>query len=93
MNVVVKFLVVSAHFCPKKAAASEYLRIFFFFANKTFSNRFFLENRKPQTGPRDHGFCCRVCSLQFTFERQEGLPAGRDLRQGVLQLTIIQPHF
>ena len=52
-----------------------------------------MENRKPQTGPRDHGFCCRVCSLQFTFERQEGLPAGRDLRQGVLQLKIIQPHF
>ena len=26
--------------------------------------------------------CCRVCRLEFTFERQEGLSAVSDLRQG-----------
>ena len=36
--------------------------------------------------------CGRVCSLRFTFERQEGLPAVSDLRQGFLSLTIVQPH-
>ena len=30
--------------------------------------------------------------LQFTFERQEGLPAVSDLRQGFVPLKIVQPH-
>ena len=46
MNVIVKFLLVSAHFGPKSGR----VRILEdFFANKTSSNRFFMENRKPQT--------------------------------------------
>ena len=32
-----------------------------------------------------------VCSLQFTFEPQEGLPAVSDLRQGFLPQKIVQP--
>ena len=48
---------------------------------ETFSIRFFMENRKPGNvmWPRS---CCRVCRLEFTFERQEGLSAISDLRQG-----------
>ena len=48
-------------------------------------------NGKPEdvTWPRS---CGRVCSLQFTFRRQEGLPAVSDLRQGFLPLKIVQPH-
>ena len=41
------------------------------------------------TWPRS---CGRVCSLQFAFERQEGLPAVSDLRQGFLPQKIVQPH-
>ena len=48
-----------------------------------------MRNCKPQTikchtwpEPRGH-----VCSLQFTFEPQEGLPAVSDLRQGFLPHT------
>ena len=48
---------------------------------ETFSITFFMGNCKPQnvTWPRP---CGHVCSLQFTFEPQEGLPAVSDLRQG-----------
>ena len=72
MNVVVKFLVVSAHFCPKKRPRLEYLKIFFL-QIRPLATVFFMENCKPtepQTGPRDHGFCGSFCSLQFTFERR-----------------------
>ena len=51
---------------------------------------FFMENRKPQNSKCLRS-CGRVCSLQFTFERQEGLPAVSDLRQGFLPLKIAQP--
>ena len=59
------------------------------FITETFSIRVFIENRKPQnvTRPRPWG---HVCSLQFTFEPQEGLPAVRDLRQGFLPLKIVR---
>ena len=48
---------------------------------ETFSIRFFMANRKPENvmWPRS---CSRVCRLEFTFERQEGLAAVSDLRQG-----------
>ena len=54
-----------------------------------------MENRKPQnvTWPRP---CGHVCSLQFTFERQEGLLEVRmvsDLRQSFLPLEMVQPAF
>ena len=57
---------------------------------ETFSIRFFMGNRKPQnvTWPQP---CGHVCSLQFTFEPQEGLPAVSDLLQGFLPLKIVQP--
>ena len=57
----------------------------------TFGIRFFVENGKPQnvTWPRP---CGHVCSLQFTFEPQEGLPAVSDLRQGFLPQKIVQPR-
>ena len=59
------------------------------FITETCSIRVFIENRKPQnvTWPRPWG---HVCSLQFTFEPQEGLPAVRDLRQGFLPLKIVR---
>ena len=38
---------------------------------------------------RDHGLESR---LPFTFERQEGVAAVSDLRQGFLQQKIVQPH-
>ena len=58
---------------------------------ETFSIRFFMENRKPQNvkWPRP---CGHVCSLQFTFERQQRLLAVSDLRQGFLPLKIVQPR-
>ena len=63
---------------------------------ETLSIRFFVENRKPQTTnhkmSRDHGSCGRFCSLQFTFERLEGLPALSDLRQGFLPQKIERPR-
>ena len=31
-------------------------------------------------------YCCRVCRLKLTFERQEGLSAVSDLRQGFFWL-------
>ena len=48
---------------------------------ETFSIRFFMGNRKPGNvmWPRS---CCHVCRLKLTFERQEGLSAVSDLRQG-----------
>ena len=48
---------------------------------ETFSIRFFMANRTPGNvmWPRS---CGRVCRLEFTFERQEGLSAVSDLRQG-----------
>ena len=48
---------------------------------ETFSIRFFMGNRKPGNvmWPRSY---CHVCRLEFTFERQEGLSAISDLRQG-----------
>ena len=48
---------------------------------ETFNIRFFMGNRKPRNvmWPRS---CCHVCRLEFTFERQEGLSAVSDLRQG-----------
>ena len=48
---------------------------------ETFSIGFFMGNRKPESvmWPRS---CCRVCRLEFTLERQEGLSAISDLRQG-----------
>ena len=51
-----------------------------------------MENRKPQnvTWPRP---CGHVCSLQFTFERQEGLLAVSDLRQSFLPPKMVQPAF
>ena len=57
----------------------------------TFSIRFFMGNGKPQnvTWPRH---CGPVCSLQFTFEPQEGLPVVSDLRQGFLPQKIVQPR-
>ena len=33
-----------------------------------------------------------VCSLQFTFKPQEGLPAVIDLRQSFLPQKIVQPR-
>ena len=70
--------------------------VFFFFNPsaeiiETSSIRFFMEIRKPQnvTWPRP---CGHFCSLQFTFEPQEGLPAVSDLRQGFLPLKIVQPR-
>ena len=53
--------------------------------------RFFMENCKPQnvTCPQS---CGHVCSLLFTFELQEGLPAVSDLGQGFLLLKIVQLH-
>ena len=61
------------------------------FITETFSIRVFIENRKPQnvTWTRP---CGHVCSLQFTFEPQEGLPAVSDLRQGFLPQKIVQPR-
>ena len=59
---------------------------------ETFSIRVFMANRKPENvmWPRS---CGRVCRLEFTFERQEGLSAVSDLRQGFfLPLKIVQPH-
>ena len=58
---------------------------------ETLSIRFFMAIRKPQnvTWPQS---CCRVCSLSFTFERQEGLPAISDFWQGFLPLKIVQPR-
>ena len=52
---------------------------------ETFSIRFFMGNRKPGNvmWPRS---CCLVCRLEFTFERQEGLSAISDLRQGFFYL-------
>ena len=41
--------------------------------------------------PSDRGLVLRFSSLQFTFKRQEGRPAGSDLRQGFLPLKIVQP--
>ena len=72
-----------AHFCPKKRP--RWNSWGFFFANKTFSNRFFMENRKL-----DHlttVFERHVCSLHFTFERHEGLIAVGDLRQRFFATT------
>ena len=48
---------------------------------ETFSIRFFMANRKPGNvmWPRSY---CHVCRLEFAFERQEGLSAVTDLRQG-----------
>ena len=48
---------------------------------ETFSIRVFMGNRKPENvmWPRSY---CHVCRLEFTFERQEGLSAVSDLRQG-----------
>ena len=40
---------------------------------------------------RDHGLASRL-QFHFTFERQEGLPAVSDLRQGFLPPKIVQPH-
>ena len=58
-----------------------------------FSIRFFVGNGKPKTAnchvPRP---CGHVCSLKFTFEPQEGLPAVSDLRQGFLPQKIVQPR-
>ena len=44
---------------------------------------------------RDHGLAVTlaVCSLQFTFEPQEGLPAVSDLRQGFLPQKNSPPYF
>ena len=58
---------------------------------ETLSIRFSMAIRKPQniTWPQS---CCRVCSLQFTFERQEGLLAISDFWQGFLPLKIVQPR-
>ena len=39
---------------------------------ETFSIRFFMGNRKPENIMWRRS-CCRVCRLEFTFERQEGL--------------------
>ena len=48
---------------------------------ETFSIRLFMGNRKPGNvmWPRS---CSHVCRLKLTFERQEGLSAVSDLRQG-----------
>ena len=84
MNVVVKFLVVSVPmFVPKSGRVG--ILEDFFFANKTFSNRFFMKNRKL-----DHlttVFEGHVCNLHFTFERHEGLIAVGDLRQRFFATT------
>ena len=50
----------------------------------TFSIRFFMGNGKLQTA---------VCSLQFTFEPQEGLPAVSDLQQGFLPQKLYSLAF
>ena len=52
---------------------------------ETFSIRFFVANRKAGNimWPRS---CCLVCRLEFMFERQEGLSAVSDLRQGFFYL-------
>ena len=52
-----------------------------------------MENRKPQTANRKPLPCGHVCSLQFTFEPQEGLLAVSDLRQSFLPLEMVQPAF
>ena len=58
----------------------------------TFSIRFFVGNGKPQTAKCHVTKALRSrCSLQFTFEPQEGLPAVNDLRQGFLLQKIVQP--
>ena len=66
------------------------------FITETFSIRVFIENRTANRKMlRDHGLAVTVavCSLQFTFEPQEGLPAVSDLRQGFLLLKIVrEPH-
>ena len=53
--------------------------------------RFFMGNCKPQkfTWPRP---CGHVCSVQFTFKPQEGLPAVIDLRQSFMPQKIVQPR-
>ena len=48
-----------------------------------------MENRKPQNVTWQPP-CGHVCSLQFSFEPQEGLPAVSDLPQGFLPLKIVQ---
>ena len=60
----------------------------------TFSIRFFTGKRQTANRKmsRDHGLEGHVCSLQFTFEPQEGLPAVSDLRQGFLPQKIVQPR-
>ena len=87
MNVLVKFLVVSAHFCPKKAAASEYLRIFFFLLIRPLATGFSwkIANSKPDHVTTVFAVAFAVCSSR--------LNGRKGLRQGVLQLTIIQPNF
>ena len=52
-----------------------------------------MENHKPQTS-KCHvtRSCGYVFSWQFTCERQEGLPAVSDLRQGFLPLKFAQPR-
>ena len=52
----------------------------------TFSITFFVGNGTLQTAK------CHVCSLQFMFEPQEGLPAVSDLWQGFLPQKVVQPR-
>ena len=63
---------------------------------ETFSIRFFMENRKPQTAnlrmSRDHGFkvAFAVCNLRLNG-RMDILRVS-DLRQGFFPLKSVQPH-
>ena len=81
LNVVVKFLVVSAHFCPKNKRRWNTWGFFSLIRPLATGFSWKTANRKPDHA-RDHRFFGPFCSLQFTFERQEELPAVSDLRQG-----------